>query len=344
MTNTGQILPGPSRIVVLTPDGGQLIGIIGFIEAFDAANRILASRGKAPAYALELAGVQAETPSASGLRLRTTPVEQIGHAHTLVLGGGLDSVEDPRLLAEASRLAAGASRLVSVCAGAFVLGALGLLDGRRCTTHWLALERLRRRFPAAKVEDDAIFTEDGSLFTSAGATAGVDLALHLIRLDLGPRLALAVARALVVFAARPGGQSQFGSALHLSPGQIDRLRGLVARIVRDPGAEHGVESLAASVGMSPRNFARVFLAETGQTPAAFVARARVEAAQRALLQSDAGLAEIAAATGFGTVETLRRTFLRVAGVTPSDYRARFQADPAQAARSALASGLTGSAG
>lgn len=124
-----------------------------------------------------------------------------------MVGGGLDLPSDPRLLDEAGRLAAGAARVVSVCMGAFVLGDLGLLDGRRCTTHWLALDRLRARFPAAKVEPDAIFTDDGPVFTSAGASAGIDLALHLVRVDAGPRMALAVARALVVFAQRPGGQS-----------------------------------------------------------------------------------------------------------------------------------------
>lgn len=326
MTVTGRILPELQRVVVLTPAGGQLIGIIGFIEAFDAANRLLAHRGRPPRYTITLAGVGPETPSAAGPVLRTTPSEALESADTLVLGGGLEIDEDPRLLSEAARLAQGASRLVSVCMGAFVLGGLGSLDGRRGTTHWLALDRLRARFPAAKVEDDAIFTEDGPVFTSAGASAGIDLALHLIGLDGGPRLALAVARALVVFAQRPGGQSQFGSALRIRPGVDERLRRLVGRVLQDPGGEHGVEALAASVGMSPRNFARVFLAQTGETPAAFVVKVRVEAAQRALVQSDAGLAQIAEDCGFGTVETFRRCFQRVAGVAPSDYRARFRAE------------------
>ena len=324
MTITRQFQPNPKRVVVLTPPRGQLIGIIGFIEALDAVNRLRAARGKAPVYALTLAGVEAETPSAAGPVLRTTPSRQVEQADLLVVGGGLDSPDDPGLIDEAGRLSAGAERVVSVCMGAFTLGALGLLDGRRCTTHWLALDRLRARFPAAVVEDDAIFTEDGAIFTSAGASAGIDLALHLIRLDRGPAMALAVARALVVFAARPGGQSQFGSALKLGPDLEDRLRGLVARIVEDPAADHGVERLATSVGMSPRNFARVFAEQSGETPAAFVAKVRVEAAQRALVAGDASLEQVAADCGFGTVETLRRTFHRVAGVAPSDYRIRFR--------------------
>jgi transcriptional regulator GlxA family with amidase domain len=325
MTTNRRFLPTLQRVVVLTPSGGQLIGIIGFIEAFDAVNRLRAATGRPPRYALELAGVEPETRSAAGPVLRTTPSAEIPGADMLVVGGGLEIDDDPRLLSEAARLACGASRVVSVCMGTFVLGALGMLNGRRCTTHWLALDRLRARFPAARVEDDAIFTEDGSIFTSAGASAGIDLALHLIRLDAGPRMALAVARALVVFAQRPGGQSQFGSAVRIQPDLGDRLRGLVSGVAHNPGADHGVEKLAASVGMSPRNFARVFLAEVGQTPAAFVARVRVEAAQRALLQGDATLDQIAQSCGFGTVETLRRTFHRVAGVSPSDYRDRFRA-------------------
>jgi len=328
MTQIGRFLPSLQRVVVLVPTGCQLVGVIGFIEAFDAVNRLLTSRGRSPRYTLEVAGVEPETTSAAGPVLRTTPSTAVTGADTLVIGGGLDLPSDPRLLAEAGRLAAGAARVVSVCMGAFVLGDLGLLDGRRCTTHWLAIDRLRARFPAAKVEPDAIFTDDGPVFTSAGASAGIDLALHLVRVDAGPRMALAVAQALVVFAQRPGGQSQFGSALKINPGVDGRLRALVGAVLHDPGADHGVDALAAAVGMSPRHFARVFLAETGETPAAFVAKVRVEAAKRALVQGDAGLDQLAADCGFGTVETFRRTFQRVAGVTPSEYRSRFRSPSA----------------
>ncbi|MEZ4316670.1 MAG: helix-turn-helix domain-containing protein [Myxococcota bacterium] len=315
---------------MLVPPGAQLVGLLGFVEAFDAANRLLVSAGRDPLYDVQVVGVADETPCIAGPVLRTQPASEVTAVHTLVVGGALDLADhpvDPAVLAEAGRLAGLAERVVSVCMGAFVLGSLGWLDGRRCTCHWLGLDALRARFPLARVEDDAIFTEDGGVCTSAGATAGIDLALQLIRRDRGSRLALAVARALVVFAQRPGGQSQFGSAVRLRPSADDRLSRLVNEVVHQPGGSHTVEAMARRVGMSARHFARVFAEQTGETPAAFVARARVEAAQRALAQTDASLAEIADQCGFGTPETLRRTFLRVSGATPSAWRDRFQAHP-----------------
>jgi len=328
MTTIRRFPPSPRRVVVLVPSNGQLIGVVGLIEAFDAANRVRAARDEAPLYTIALTGIEETTCSVAGPVLKTAPASAIRSAHTLVIGGALaiaDEAVDERLLAEAGRLAAGAERIVSVCMGAFVLGELGLLEGRRCTSHWLGLSQLRARFPGARVEADAIFTEDGPVFTSAGATAGIDLALHLIRQDGGRRLALAVARALVVFAQRPGGQSQFGSALRLRPGMDDRMRALVGSVLQNPSADHRVETLARAAAMSPRHFARVFREQTGETPAAFVSKVRVEAAQRALVNSDAAVSAIADDCGFGSVEVLRRTFLRITGVTPSDYRARFRA-------------------
>lgn len=311
-------------MTLLLPPGAQLIGMIGFLEAFDAANRVLGAAGRPPAYALTVAGIGSELRSVSGLGLRPVDVVTVAATHTLVVGGALpDGSADPRVVAQVGRLGAGATRVVAVCAGAFVLGELGWLDGRRCTTHWLALDPLRARFPAALVEPDALYTEDGRVYTSAGATAGVDLALHLIRQDLGPRVARAVARVLVVFAHRPGGQSQFGSALRLRPDLDATLQALVDHVLGHPEGDHRVEVLAARAGMSPRNFARVFRARTGETPAAFVARARVELAQRALVLGGDGLDLIAARCGFGTAETLRRSFHRVTGVSPGAWRARF---------------------
>ena len=326
MTSTQRILPRPCTVGVLLPPEAQLTGVIGLVEAFDTANRVLASAGKPPQYVVHLLGVGDTLQSAAGAVLQTRPAQALESLHTLVIGGALPTAAtpvDPALRDAVAYLAARAERWVTVCLGTFALGELGYLNGRRCTTHWLALDALRRRFPAAHVEEDAIFTEDGPLLTSAGGTAGIDLALHLLRRDRGPRLALAVARALVVFAQRPGGQSQFGAAVRLRPGLDDRLQALVMHVMRDPAADHSVAQLAAHIGMSPRHFARVFRDQTGETPAVFVARARVEAAQRALATSDASLAEIAAACGFGSEDTLRRTFHRIAGVSPSDWRTRF---------------------
>lgn len=327
MTDIRQSPPSPRRVALLMPPGGQLIALIGMIEALDAANRIRAAREQTLLYDPCLVGLGDRTPSAAGPVVQTVPSASVAPPHTLVVGGSLEHVDrrtDVAVLREVERLADGAERIVAVCAGAFLLGDLGLLDARRCTSHWLALDSLRDRFPAAHVEEDALFTEDGRVFTSAGATAGIDLALHLIRKDGGARLALSVARALVVFAQRPGGQSQFGSTLRLRPGLDDRLRRLVGHVVSDPGGDHRVHLLAEQIGMSPRHFARVFRAQTGETPAAFVSRVRVEAAQRALVHSDASVSAVADDCGFGTVETLRRTFQRIVGVTPSAYRDRFR--------------------
>ncbi|MCB9762811.1 MAG: GlxA family transcriptional regulator [Alphaproteobacteria bacterium] len=321
----------PKRVVLVLLPGVQLLGVIGPLEVFDAANRILAHRGRPPAYELVVAGLGPQTASVTGLAATTVPLAEIDALHTLLVGGTWDlarEVPDAGALGVMARLAARAERVVSICQGAFVLGELGLLDGRRCTTHWLSTDLLRRRFPAARVEPDAIYTEDGKVLTSAGVTAGIDLALHIVRSDCGARLSLAVAQAMVVFVHRPGGQSQFSTALRLKPGVEERFRRLITEVMADPAGDHRVDDLAARVGMSPRNFARVFRKQTGETPAAFVGRVRVEAAQRALLSGDAPIAQVADDCGFGTEETFRRTFQRVMGVAPGDYRRRFGAAPA----------------
>lgn len=327
MTTVRPKLPTRS-VVVLVPARGQLIGVMGFAEAFDAANRFAIARGRAAPYTLRTVGLTERTASVSGPVLCTEPSHQVDFAHTLVVGGTLDGTVarvGDRFRDEVARLAKRSERVVGLCAGTFALAEAGLLDGCPCTTHWLATADLQRRFRSAKVESDALFTEhEGRLYTSAGATAGIDLALHLIRGDLGRRMALAVARALVVFAQRPGGQSQFGSGVRLPAGVDDRLAEVLSDIVEDPGRVLSVEVLARQAGMSPRHFARVFRKSTGETPAAYVTRVRVEAAQRALAYGDASLAAVACACGFETEDGLRRAFRRVAGVTPSAYKQRFR--------------------
>lgn len=326
-TQQRQNLPTPPSVVVILPPGAQLMAAIGVIEALDAANRISVQGGRAPLYRVAVVGVQERTPSVSGPVLATGLATEVAQVHTLIVAGSLDVLEEPvhpGFLREVERLSERAERVVGVCMGAFALATLGLLDGRRCTTHWLGVTELQRRIPTAVVEPDALYVQDGPVFTSAGATAAIDLALQLIRLDAGPRLAVAVARALVMFAHRSGGQSQFGTALRIRPGLGERLQQVVMRILDHPGEDHRVEVLAAAAGMSPRNFARRFKEQAGQTPAAFVTAARLEASQRALTQSDAGLETVAADCGFGSVDSLRRAFRRRLGVTPAAYRARFR--------------------
>jgi transcriptional regulator GlxA family with amidase domain len=205
-----------------------------------------------------------------------------------------------------------------------VLAAAGLLDGRRATTHWSECERLATLFPAVTVEADPIFVRDGDVWTSAGVTAGMDLALALVEDDLGADVAREVARWLVLFVQRPGGQAQFSAQLAAQRPERDALRDVTAWMVDHLAADLSVPALARRAGMSTRNFARVFHAELRTTPAAFVETTRLEAARRLLESTDRTIDDIARACGFGTVETMHRTFKRTVRVTPGDYRRHFQ--------------------
>jgi transcriptional regulator GlxA family with amidase domain len=229
------------------------------------------------------------------------------------------------VLAWLRRLAPRVRRIGSVCTGTFVLAAAGLLAGRRVTTHWNSAARLQQMFPALRVDADPIFIKDGKVYTSAGVTAGMDLALALVEEDCGREVAMAVARALVLFLKRPGGQSQFSAQLAAQAADREPLRELQAWIIDHVGADCSVPALAARVAMSPRNFARVFAREVGMTPGRFVERARVEAARRRLEESDDGVDGVAARCGFGSAEGMRKAFLRTLRVPPSAYRSRFRA-------------------
>ncbi|HLH15465.1 MAG TPA: helix-turn-helix domain-containing protein, partial [Solirubrobacteraceae bacterium] len=211
----------------------------------------------------------------------------------------------------------------SVCTGAFVLAAAGLLDGRRASTHWAAASRLQREHPRVHVDPEPIFVRDGDVWTSAGVTAGMDLALALVEEDLGRELALTIARHLVLFLRRPGNQSQFSATLAAQRAAREPLREVQRAIVEDLAREHSVEAMAARAHMSVRHFARAFRAETGVTPARHVERVRVEAARRRLEDSAEPIAAIAASCGFANAETMRRAFLRSVHVGPAEYRRRF---------------------
>jgi transcriptional regulator GlxA family with amidase domain len=250
-----------------------------------------------------------------------------GPIDTLVIAGGSgtrDAASDERVVSWVRSAAKRSRRVTSVCTGAFVLAAAGLLDGRRATTHWQWCDLLAGLFPAVEVERDSIFVVDGGVYTSAGVTAGMDLALALVEEDLGPKVARDVAQQLVIFLRRPGGQSQFSSPLSALPADHEPLRDLQAWIPGNVGADLSVPALADRVAMSPRNFARTFRRETGMTPAAYVESVRVEQARIALESSDAPVETVASECGFGTVETMRRAFHRRLGVGPAAYRSRFQ--------------------
>jgi transcriptional regulator GlxA family with amidase domain len=250
-----------------------------------------------------------------------------GRIDTLLIAGGVGTrrmATDQRVI-EWTRAAAQRSRRgTAVCSGAFVLGAAGLLDGRRATTHWQWCDRLASLYPDVEVERDAIFVVDGPVYTSAGVTAGMDLALALVEEDLGPDVAREVAQQLVVFLRRPGGQSQFSAQIAAPPAERDSLRDVQTYVAANVAADLSVPTLAARASMSPRNFARAYRRETGMTPAAYVESVRVEQARIALEGSDAQVESIARHCGFGTVETMRRAFHRRLGVGPAAYRSRFR--------------------
>ena len=324
--------PSPRRVAVVAFPGVQSLDVVGPLEVFAGAARWAAEVGgpRARGYAIEvLARRRGEVVARSGVRLVADRAfgRVRGGIDTLLVAGGegtLQAIRDVALLRWLRGMAPRVRRLGAVCTGSFVLAEAGLLDGRRATTHWAACARMATRYPRVRVEPDPIFVRDGDVWTSAGVTAGIDLALALVEDDLGRAAALAVARQMVVFLRRPGGQSQFSAQLAAQAADREPLRELQAWIADHPGGDCAVPALARRVAMSPRHFARVFRDEVGTTPARFVERVRVEAARRRLEESDDGVDAVAATCGFGTAESMRRAFLRTVRVAPAAYRARFR--------------------
>ncbi|PXX58715.1 AraC family transcriptional regulator with amidase-like domain [Nocardia tenerifensis] len=249
-----------------------------------------------------------------------------GSIDTLLVPGYPPELPVPADLVEVVRVAgAGARRVASVCTGALVLAEAGLLDGRRATTHWLACDQLAQRFPRIEVDPDAICVRDGQVLTSAGVTAGIDLALALVEEDHGIESARSIAKHLVVFLRRPGGQAQFSQRARIGQPRNKSLRTAVESVTADLAADHSLAAMAERASLSERHLSRLFRQEMGVTPAQYVKQARVEAAQAMLETTDDLVAAIARHSGFGSEETMRRTFLEVLGTTPSDYRGRFRA-------------------
>lgn len=244
--------------------------------------------------------------------------------HTLLVPGGAGTrMEDGALVAWLREHAPRARRLVSVCTGAVLLARAGLLDGRRATTHWAYCDTLARNHPEVEVDPEPIYVRDGHVVTSAGVTAGIDLALALVEEDLGRDTALTVARHLVVFLRRPGNQAQFSAHLSAQTARSEPLREVQRWISEHPGDDLSVESLAARARLSPRHFARSFQAETGMTPGKYVDRVRIEHARRLLEDTSDGVEEISRACGYGTPEAMRRAFVKALGTAPAEYRRRF---------------------
>ncbi|MGH7040662.1 MAG: GlxA family transcriptional regulator [Acetobacteraceae bacterium] len=328
MPETPRFSPIASRAIeVLAFPLVQLLDVAGPLQVFATANDLAARAGNATPYAARLVAEGGAVVIASaGLGLVAAPLPPLDvPLDTLLVAGGPGvraAADDPTLAGWVRDRAARARRVASVCTGAFLLGAAGLLDGRRAATHWTVCADLARRFPAARVEPDPIFVQDGKVWSSAGVTAGIDLALALVEQDLGRTMALAVARHLVVFLKRPGGQAQFSTTLALQAAD-DRFAALHAWISLHLAGNLSLPVLAAQAGMSERSFSRHYVEVTGLTPARAVDRLRVEAARRLLSEQRVAVKRIAAHCGFGSEETMRRSFLRLLAATPQDYRARF---------------------
>lgn len=325
----------PHRVVMLAYEDAQILDITGPLEVFARSARWLRDKGvcRNLAYTVEVVAEKAgPVRTSSGLCvLAERSFRNVTQADTLLIAGGIGchrAMEDRNALRWIRRIAPKAARLGSVCTGALLLGRAGLLDAKSATTHWDYVGRLRELGSSINVQPDAIYVRDGNLYTSAGVTAGIDMALAMIESDWGQPTALAVAQELVMFLKRPGGQSQFSSHLAAQFSEDDKLRELQLWILDHLDRDLSVPELAARVAMSERNFARRFAASVGIPPAHYVARSRLEAARRKLEENNLRISRVARCCGFGTEETMRRAFIAELGVSPSDYRERFRSSTA----------------
>ena len=314
-------------IHVLAFNNAQVLDVTGPLQVFATTNDLARQRGQPLPYAVSVIAAQADpVMTSAGLALVAAPLPAAdAPCDTLVIAGGwgvYGAAEDAALVDWVTQKARHTRRMTSVCTGAFLLAASGLLDGCRVATHWTRCEELARKFPSLTVEANPIFIQQGSVWTSAGVTAGIDLCLALVEEDLGRAVALEAARHLVVFLKRPGGQAQYSVALSLQKGD-GRFADLHAWVAENLTLDLNIPTLAAQAGMSERSFVRHYRAETGQTPARAVELIRVETARRQLADSTASIKRIALQCGFGCEETLRRSFLRALEVTPQAYRERF---------------------
>ncbi|MCC9155814.1 GlxA family transcriptional regulator [Streptomyces parvulus] len=322
--------PGGDVVVIVAFDQVQLLDVAGPLEVFTAANRCAG-----PRYDVRVVSPDGhDTVTSCGLRICVdASLEELPeHPHTLVVPGRRDwrrATADAGLVSLVAALAARTRRVTSVCAGAFVLAHTGALDGRRATTHWELAAQLASAYPGVRVEPDLLFVRDRHLVTSAGVTAGIDMALALVEEDHGADVARDVARQLVVFMARPGGQSQF-SVRMTPPSRHPLVRRVMDVITADPSVPSGMDALAAGAGISTRHLNRLFRQETGMTPGRYVDAVRLEAAKALLSSGTATVGEVARQAGFGSPEAMRRLFQNTFGVSPTVYRARFRSTSASA--------------
>ena len=324
----------PRKIVIVTYPGLQPIDVVGPAEVFSGASELTSSWSEGvpagPTYEVEVVAETVEPLAARSGAYSVTPSRSLrscrGPIDTLIVAGGsrvLEAEKSERLVKWIRGAADRSRRVASVCSGSLLLARAGLLDGHRATSHWASCSELARRYPEVDVDPDPIFIQDGRVWTSAGVTAGMDLSLALVAEDLGEEVALEIARWLVLFLRRPGGQAQFSS--HMSaPATRSALREVQLWMADNLDADLRVEVLADRAHMSPRNFSRIFNRETGVTPAAYVETLRIERARQMLEGPPEPIERIARSCGFGTPETMRRAFARRLGVSPADYRQRFR--------------------
>lgn len=329
--NISAAAAGTRTIAVVVYEGCEILDATAPVEAFEMANRILSDH-KAPqtGYHMVLLAEQGgPVATSSGIRLVADSwFDSTDEIDTLIVAGSPESslrkaLANKALIGWVRKRGAHVRRLVSVCSAAFILAEAGMLDGRRATTHWMDAEQLGKEYPTVRVEPDAIFVRDGSVATSAGITAGLDLTLSLIEEDFGKALALAVARRLVMYLKRPGGQTQFSTHLRNQMVTGSSLSTALAWLEHNFQGKITVDDLAQRACMSPRNFARTFLRETGATPARYVELIRLEHAVQLLADITRPLAVIAMECGFSSTEQLRRAFNRQFGISPVEYRERF---------------------
>ncbi|SDC62875.1 transcriptional regulator, AraC family with amidase-like domain [Cupriavidus sp. YR651] len=315
------------KIAVLAFPQVQMLDLVGPIDVFAEAAR---QAGNPDAYEFEIVSpVSGPLTASNGMRITpdTTLDTSSPDIDTLLIAGSPEVrliEQDPAIRAWLHRYARSVRRLGSVCSGALLLANAGLLEGKRVTTHWNSTARLAGQFPGVRVEPDQIYVKDGNLYTSAGVTAGLDLALAMVEEDFGRAIALKVAREFVMFLKRPGGQSQFSAHLAAQVAQKGGIRDVQNWILENLNQPLTVDGLAARAGMSTRNFARIFKRESLVTPAEFVESSRVEAARRLLEETRNPLKRVASLTGFSDPNGMRRAFLRQLNVSPADYRARFR--------------------
>ncbi|URM88736.1 helix-turn-helix domain-containing protein [Streptomyces sp. MRC013] len=339
-------MPAPRRVVIVAFPGVDLLDVTGPAEVFSVASGIT-GEGR-PGYRVQIAAARAgELPTSSGVRLvaDVALAEVRGRVDTLLVpgaispaDGGVEPVVDTAVVEWLRTAVPRTRRTASVCAGAHVLAAAGLLDGLPATTHWLTAERLAADHPRIAVDPDPIFIRAGRVWTCAGMTSGMDMALAMVAEDHGQAPALATARAMVMYVKRPGGQSQFSVPLSIHAPRGDRIEELRRWIADHLTDELSAEALAERAHLSVRHLARLFRQRTGTTPASYVEALRVEAARRLLEETDRGLPEVATASGLGSVETLHRAFRRRLATTPTEYRRRFRFPPAAGTAGAFPGG------